>query len=116
MADHKKALIDRYCYALQDALLEFSPQSNLVMRRMFGGAGFYVDGYFMAAWFGEGGLALKLCEADRLALLAVEGTSPTMSQHYIGVPDSWLEDSARLAVWVEKSLQYVRSLTQQRRR
>jgi TfoX/Sxy family transcriptional regulator of competence genes len=88
----------------------------VIAKRMFGGAGFYVDGYFMAASFEAGSLALKLHPSDREELLAIPGTSRTMSDQYINIPLAWLDDPVELAVWVSKSLSYVRSLPQRKRR
>lgn len=110
-ADHKAAeraakatRIRDYEYALRAALSLIDPTLDLTAKAMFGGAGFFVHGQIMAAWFGEG-LTLKLSPDDRTSLLTAGGRE-SMSDHYIEFPQVWLDDPPALAEWVERALAY----------
>jgi TfoX/Sxy family transcriptional regulator of competence genes len=104
----KAAIIKNMEIALGEALLNIDPNAHLDSKSMFGGAGFYVDGRMVAAWFGRG-LALKLAEADRGELLKVEGASPTQSKQYVEVPAHFLDNPDVLAPWLARSIGYVKS-------
>lgn len=115
MDDQKRATIQRMEDVLQ-AALELDGKTVIVQSKsMFGGAGYYADGWFVAAWFGES-LALKLSEADRAELLQIEGAKPAMSQQYVEVPPAWLDDPAQLAPWVGRSLAFVMSGKQKKKK
>jgi TfoX/Sxy family transcriptional regulator of competence genes len=94
--------------ALQDAMMNLQPDKIVSARSMFGGAGFFVDGQMIAAWFGAG-LALKLPEDARLELRHIEGAKQTQSAQYVEVPNTFLENPDLLVPWLAKSLEYVRS-------
>lgn len=100
--------INRMERALQDALMSLHPDRVVMSRSMFGGAGFFIDGQMVAAWFGAG-LALKLPEDARRELRAIEGAKQTQSAQYVEVPAGFLDDPDLLVPWLEKSLAYVRS-------
>lgn len=102
----KTETIGRMEKALQDAMMNVRPDKMVSARSMFGGAGFFVDGQMIAAWFGAG-LALKLSDDARYELRHIEGAKQTQSPQYIEVPDSFLEDPDLLAPWLAKSLNYV---------
>jgi TfoX/Sxy family transcriptional regulator of competence genes len=91
--------------ALRAALAEVRPDADLTVKSMFGGAGFWVNGRFFAAWFG-GGLALKLPEDARRALVEVGGVQAVESRQYAEVPEAFLDDPALLAPWVAQSVDY----------
>lgn len=104
----KAETIRRMEKVLQDALMNIQPDKMVGARSMFGGAGFFVDGQMVAAWFGAG-LALKLPEDARYQLRHLDGTKQTQSQQYIEVPNTFLENPDLLAPWLAKSLDYVRA-------
>lgn len=101
--------------ALRAAMSEIRPEATVHSRAMFGGAGFYVDGRMIAAWYGNG-LALKLPEAARAELLALPGAQPSMSPSYTEVPAVFLADTKRLAPWVARSVAHVESLPEKKRK
>lgn len=108
MTDQETA--QKYAAILQDAILEIDPTINLSWKRMFGGAGYYANGEFFAAWFRGDSVALKLPEQTRAELLQIAG-SKEVGRHYVEVPPAFLDDAALLAAWVSKSIDYVRSLS-----
>src|SRR5258706_14893322 len=101
--------------ALRVSLANVAPDAILESRSMFGGAGFYAYGRMFAGYYGKG-LALKLSDSDRSDLLAVEGAERTESPQYIEVPPAFLNDPARLDPWVVRSLDYVKSLPEKKRK
>lgn len=112
MTDQEKA--QQFADILQDAILEIDPSINFHWRRMFGGAGYYANGRFFAAWFRGETFALKLPENEREALLAVAGAQEHGS--YVEVPKAFLTDTPLLAEWVEKSIAYAKSLPVKKKR
>jgi TfoX/Sxy family transcriptional regulator of competence genes len=108
MSDQETAR--KYADILQDAILEIDPTINLSWKRMFGGAGYYANGEFFAAWFRGDSLALKLPEQAHADLLQIEGARE-VSRHYVEVPQSFLGNVAVMAAWVSKSIEYARSLS-----
>lgn len=106
MTDQETA--QHFADILQDAILEVDPNINFHWRRMFGGAGYYANGRFFAAWFRGETFALKLPENERKALLDVEGAQEHGS--YVEVPNAFLTNISLLAEWVEKSIAYAKSL------
>jgi len=83
-------------------------------RPMFGGIGAYAFGT-MCMSLSDVGLALKLGETDRSALLALKGAKPLqyepgapVSKTYVVVPDSMLSDPKKLRGWIEKSAAFVK--------
>ena len=91
------------------------PTLELSFRPMFGGVMIYSSGKPFAS-LAEQGLALKLNESDRQALLQEPGAEPLQhdgeapSKQYVVVPAHILEDSERLGVWLERSASFVGSL------
>ncbi len=102
MANDKDTTIGEMADALQDTLIQIDPQLTLTHKKMFGGAGFWVNGKIFAAWFGNT-LALKLSDEDREALLELDGAQQSMMNAYIEIPPNFLQDS-RLMPWVEKAV------------
>ena len=104
MTDQETA--QRFANILQDALMEIDPTITFSWKRMFGGAGYFVNGTIFAAWFREASIALKLPEAEREELLQMGGL-PAMMRQYVEVPQSFLTDIVLLAEWIGKSIEYV---------
>lgn len=111
----KAETISRMEHALQDALMCLQPDTLVMSRSMFGGAGFFIDGKMIAAWFGAG-LALKLPEDARRELRAIPGSRQTQSAQYVEVPSVFLDDPDLLVPWLEKALAYIRSQPAQKGR
>ena len=113
-----KTVIENIEKTLQETLLNVKPGTMLDYKRMFGGAGYYADGRIFAGWFGKGNdsIALKLSPEDGEALLKVAGTKTGMMPSYIDIPASMLNDVDKLSPWVEKSLSYVASLPEKKKK
>jgi TfoX/Sxy family transcriptional regulator of competence genes len=82
---------------------------ELLFRPMFGGIIAYVGGKAFAS-LSDVGLAFKLGEADRAALLKLPGTAPLryaedqpLSKSYVTVSAEILADDAALAHWAHLS-------------
>ncbi|MBN8593362.1 MAG: TfoX/Sxy family protein [Anaerolineae bacterium] len=102
--------------ALRVALANVRPDASFYQKKMFGGAGFWVDGLIFAAWFGES-LALKLPPDAREALLAIPGTvARTEMGAYVEVPPEWIDDPAALEPWVAQSVDFVKAKKTMKRR
>ncbi len=93
----------------------FIPTLELSFRSMFGGVMIYSSGKPFAS-LAEPGLALKLSEPDRAALLREPGAEmlrhdgEAPSKQYVVVPPHILEDAERLSTWIERSVLFVTSL------
>jgi TfoX/Sxy family transcriptional regulator of competence genes len=95
--------------ALRVALASARPEASLYRKRMFGGAGFWVDGVIFAAWFGES-LALKLPPEAREELLAIPGTVARADMGaYVEVPPAWIDEPSQLQAWVALSVDFVKA-------
>jgi TfoX/Sxy family transcriptional regulator of competence genes len=85
------------------------------IRRMFGCPCAFVNGQMFAV-FHQQGLALKLSEEDRGALLEQEGAKPfepmpgRRMREYVVVPPAVENVQAELQAWLEKAFAYARSL------
>ena len=106
--------------AMQEQLV--SASERLPIRRdwtfkpMFGGVCGYVEGRILAS-LSNIGLALKLAPATQENLLMLEGAKRLRyepdapeSKQYIVLPESLCADEEALAVWLERSVDYVLSL------
>ena len=108
MTEHDERIRDMEM-ALRVALANERPEASFYQKKMFGGAGFWVDGLIFAAWFGES-LALKLPPDAREALLAIPGTvARTEMGAYVEVPPEWIDDPAQLEPWVARSVDFVKA-------
>lgn len=108
-------IAQKFADILQGAVLEVDPSINFTWKRMFGGAGFYVNGKLFASWYRDEQIAIKLAEADRAALLEVEGAAMANKQA-VDVPDSILNDVTQLATWTAKSIEFVMSLPEKKKK
>jgi TfoX/Sxy family transcriptional regulator of competence genes len=91
------------------------PDLELRFRPMFGGISVYAFGKVCMS-LSDVGLALKLGEADRTQLLALQGAKPLQyepgappSKTYVVVPDSLLTDRDGLRRWIERSVAFVKT-------
>ncbi|HEY1632804.1 MAG TPA: TfoX/Sxy family protein [Rhizomicrobium sp.] len=90
---------------------------DLRFKPMFGGIGAYADGRMFAS-LSDAGLALKLGDAAHAELLKLKGAKPLqyepgapVSKTYVVVPDAMLADRRALRGWIEKSANFVKTLT-----
>jgi len=92
------------------------PTLELSFRQMFGGVMIYSSDRPFGS-LAEQGLALKLNESDRKALLQEPGAEPLRhdgeapSKQYVVVPAHILEDSEQLGIWLERSALFVAGLS-----
>jgi TfoX/Sxy family transcriptional regulator of competence genes len=100
----RKRRIAEFDHILHAALASARPGTSLMNKSMFGGAGWYADGVFFAAWFGES-LALKLPEAQRQVLIA-QGWGTNWSREYIEVPTPILDEPALLGEYLLDAIAY----------
>ena len=116
----KKASTDTGWTAVPDARAELFQQALLALpgietRKMFGCPCAFVGGQMFAVFHPQG-LALKLPEDERAALLARQKARPfepmpgRKMREYVVVPPSVERDEAELAAWLEKAFAYARSL------
>jgi TfoX/Sxy family transcriptional regulator of competence genes len=88
--------------------------STAEIKPMFGNLGAFVNGNMFAGLFGPA-VGVRLDDADRLALQAIEEPSPfgpaghAMSG-YVGLPPSWHDDPELAAAWVARAFGFVASL------
>jgi TfoX/Sxy family transcriptional regulator of competence genes len=93
--------------ALRAALSNVQPNADVTVKKMFGGAGFWVNGVIFAAWFG-GALALKLPPEAAAELRAIPGAVDRSEMgKYVEVPPTWSDDPALLQPWVARSVAFV---------
>src|SRR5690349_4690515 len=111
-------IAQNYANLLEDAIRETRPEANFSWKRMFGGAGYYVDEQIFAAWFGTDTLALKLSAeaAYELKLLGGIAVHETKSNQYIYMPAAIQNDEDKLASWVAKSMAYVANLPKKKKK
>lgn len=106
---HKPADLQKHVEAAAPA------DVDLRFKAMFGGISGYADGRIFLS-LSDVGLALKLGEADRAALLKVKGAKPLQyepsmppSKTYVVVPDTMLSDRKALNGWISRSCAFVKS-------
>ena len=84
------------------------------VKPMFGNLGAFVNGNMFMGLFGAD-VGLKLAEAERDGLLAVEGSGPFGPAErpmggYVTLPSAWRNDPANAEPWVAKALNHVGAL------
>jgi TfoX/Sxy family transcriptional regulator of competence genes len=111
-------IAQNYAKMLEDAIRQNKPEADFSWKRMFGGAGYYVDEQIFAAWYGRDVLALKLPTeaADELKKLGGIAAPETMSKQYTHLPESIQNDEKQFAAWVEKSMAYVAGLPKKKKK
>lgn len=112
MADDKAfraEQMEKFSNLLEDAVREIKPDAEFKMRKMFGGAGYYVDGVMFAGMYESHTIGLKLKPEDCEALLAIEGAEQGMGKNTIQLPTTMLNDDEALQDWVVKSISYAES-------
>jgi TfoX/Sxy family transcriptional regulator of competence genes len=86
--------------------------TGVEVKPMFGNLGAFVNGNMFAGLFGSS-VGVKLAEADRDELAAIEGSGPFGPEErpmagYLSVPPSF--SAERAAAWVSKAHAYVATL------
>jgi len=94
------------------AVLPDSPEVEV--KPMFGNLGAFVNGNMFAGLFGPA-VGVRLADADRNELAAVDGTGPFGPAErpmggYLTLPASWREDRGRSADWVGRALTHVAAM------
>ncbi|MBX3065443.1 MAG: hypothetical protein KF726_20880 [Anaerolineae bacterium] len=90
--EQRAAIVRDFEMALRAALAEADQQTAVISKHMFGGAGFYGDGEFFAAWFGDDSLHLetersgsdRVGETDRCKSQAGRWTIYPAAAHMVG--------------------------------
>lgn len=106
---YRNAQMEKFANLLEDMVREIKPESEFSWRKMFGGAGYYVDGVMFAGMYIEETIGLKLTESDCEALLAVDGAERGFGKNTIDIPHVMLDDKVALKEWLGKSLDYAAS-------
>ena len=88
--------------------------SDAEIKPMFGNLGAFVNGNMFAGLFGST-VGVRVDDADRLSLQAIEGSGPfgpaeRPMSGYVGLPSSWHDDPEQAVTWVEKAFSFVASL------
>lgn len=122
MTEEMKARLATLQERVELAAENLAPDTELTFQAMFGGIGGKAQGRMFAS-LSDRGLALKLPEAELEALLQIEGAEPLqyepdapISKSYAVVPAGFLQDTALLTPWVEKSVRYVLTLPAPKKR
>src|SRR5436190_18318444 len=84
------------------------------VKPMFGNLGAFVNGNMFAGLFGTS-VGVRLGDADRAELEAVDGTGPFGPEGrpmgaYTSLPPGWRDDPARASAWTGRALGYVAGL------
>ncbi|MEO1291062.1 MAG: TfoX/Sxy family protein, partial [Chloroflexota bacterium] len=98
MSDDKAfrtAQMEKFAMLLEDAVRSIKPDADFKMKKMFGGAGYYVDGVMFAGMYEAHTIGLKLNPDDCEALLAIDGAEQGMGKNTIQLPPALLEDEAQ---------------------
>ena len=81
------------------------------VKAMFGNLAAFVNGTMFMGLFGPN-VGVRLSEADRLALLEIEGAGPFGPEgrpmgEYVALPHIWRDDSESTDTWCERALGHV---------
>jgi TfoX/Sxy family transcriptional regulator of competence genes len=109
-----------YDEALAARVREHVAGEPVMERKMFGGLAFLLNGHLSVSASGRGGLLVRVDPADSDALLTEPGVGLMEMRGRAPMP-GWLhvapeavEDDAELERWVERGLDYARSLPPKR--
>ena len=106
---YRKAQMEKFANLLEDMLRDIKPEAEFSWKKMFGGAGYYVNGVMFAGMYQSHTIGLKLSDADCEALLAVDGSGEGFGKNTIDIPETMLDDNEALKKWLGKSLDYAAS-------
>lgn len=109
-------MVGTYLVALRAILERMAPDlATIACKHFFSGAAAYTDGrIFMTLT--PVGLALKLPEASRTALIEAGGAplryfpDAPIKKDYTIVPEALVDDPPALAPWVRESIDFTRSI------
>jgi DNA transformation protein len=91
------------------------PFGRVAVRRMFGGHGVYLDGFFVAIvardtlYLKAAGAGREACEAAGLRRFRPSAAEPSYSLGFYAPPEDALEDPDALRPWVEIALAAARA-------
>jgi TfoX/Sxy family transcriptional regulator of competence genes len=106
---------------LVQLFLALQPEVGGVRRLMFGYPCAFENGHMFAGLFGDG-LFVRLAEADRAALLELDGAAPFAPmknrpmKEYAVLPPSMIEDEEAVKGWMRRGLAYAQSLPPKEKR
>ena len=83
---------------------------RVTVKPMFGNLGAFVNGNMFMGLFGAT-VGVRLDEAGRAALSAVDGTGPfgpegRPMREYVALPDAWRDDPDAGSEWVSRALEF----------
>jgi TfoX/Sxy family transcriptional regulator of competence genes len=86
-------------------------RTEVEVKPMFGNLGAFVHGNMFAGLFGAA-VGVRLADADRAELAAVDGTGPFGPAErpmggYLSLPPAWRDRPGLAADWVDRALGYV---------
>ena len=93
----------------------FADTPVVQIKPMFGNMGAFVNGNMFASLFGED-VWVRLSDAERPELLAVDGTSVPEPmpgkpmKEYVALPTAWRSETKRIDEWVARSLAWAAEL------
>lgn len=105
-----------YDVALADRIRELiEPAPDVSEKKMFGGLAFLIGGNMAVAASGKGGLLVRIDPADGDALLALDFVHRMVMggremDGWIRVTDEAVEDDGILAEWVDRGVEFARTL------
>lgn len=101
---------------------DVSTPASLEIKHFFSGAAVYADGRICIS-LTPAGFALKLPDDLRARLMKEKGTKnlqyfpgAPIKKDYVVLPQRLLDDRDRLCFWVEKSIEYVLTLPQPKKK
>ena len=107
-------MAEPYLTELKTILARLSEPDNIASKHFFSGAAAYVEGRIFMS-LSPAGLALKLPEQDRQALIDLGGTplqyfaKAPVKKDYIVLPPDIVDDDSVLSDWIGRSIEFVRA-------
>jgi len=117
-----KEYLDRLSDLMAEVASNLSTTANLEIKHFFSGAAVYADGRICIS-LTPAGFALKLPVGLRDELLTQEGTKnlqyfpkAPIKKDYVVLPRRMLDDKETFCFWVDKSIEYVLTLPQPKKK
>ena len=117
-----KEYLDRLSDLMAEVASNLSTTANLKIKHFFSGAAVYADGRICIT-LTPAGFALKLPAGLRDELMAQEGTKhlqyfpeAPIKKDYVVLPQRMLDDRDTFCFWVDKSIEYVLTLPQPKKK
>ena len=93
----------------EDLVDRLSPLGPVMWKKMFGGAGIFLDGKMFALVNHDGGAHLKANDSNRDRYTAA-GSTRFGNMPYYSIPEDVLADDGRLLEWAEVSARLVKTV------